>query len=262
MKVSIITINYNNAKGLEKTITSIVSQDRSDFEYIVIDGNSSDQSVDIIKKHEAHITYWISEPDSGIYNAMNKGIKQAKGEYVLFINSGDIINSQVNIQSIIDQISGEDIIYFNLEIVDQPNISYIKKYPEYPDFKYFAEDTLPHTASFIKKELLVKYGYYSEQMNITSDWAFFMDAVCLLKCTYKYINDHFSTFYTDGISSDPMHRQLLENERNEHINHTYPLYNTMYCDWMKKKQELYKLKTSVSVRSLKKLGFLKWLKIQ
>lgn len=262
MKVSIITINYNNAEGLEKTIRSIVSQDHSDFEHIVIDGNSSDQSVDIIKKYETHLTYWISEPDSGIYNAMNKGIKQAKGEYVLFINSGDIINRQANIQRMIDHISGEDIIYFNLEIADQPNNnSYIKKYPNFLDFKYFAEDTLPHTASFIKKELLVEYGYYSEQMKIASDWAFFMDAVCLLKCSYKYINDHFSIFYTDGISSNGDHRQLLINERNEHIAYAYPLYNTIYCDWMTNKQELYKLKTSVSVRYLKKLGFLKWLKI-
>lgn len=262
MRVSIITINYNNASGLEKTIRSIVSQNLTDIEYIVIDGNSTDRSVDIIKEYSSKIDYWISELDSGIYNAMNKGIKQATGEYIIFVNSGDIIKENADLQKIISQISGEDIVYFNMEIADSlSGTSYTKEYPDFPDFKYFAEDTLPHTASFIKREVLVKYGYYSEVKNITSDWAFFMDAVCLLNYTYKHINGCFSTFYIDGISSDAVNRQLLMKERNEHIVSKYPLYNSMYKDWMDKKQELYKLKSSVSVRYLRKLGFLKWLKL-
>lgn len=261
MKVSIITINYNNAIGLEKTIKSIVSQNSTDFEYLVIDGNSSDRSLDIIKENESRIDFWISEPDSGIYNAMNKGIRQAKGEYILFVNSGDVIQEQADIRKITDQISGEDIIYFNLEITDASSgISYIKNYPDQLDFKYFAEDALPHTASFIKRELLVNYGYYSENMKIASDWAFFMDAVCLSKCTYKHVNETFSTFFIDGISSDAGNKQLLKSERDEHIAYAYPLYNSMYSEWMDKKEELYKLKTSVSVRYLRKLGFLRWLK--
>ena len=77
MKVSIVTINYNNSAGLEKTITSVISNDLYDIEYIVIDGNSTDGSVGVIKKYESKINFWISEPDSGIYNAMNKGIRQA-----------------------------------------------------------------------------------------------------------------------------------------------------------------------------------------
>ncbi|MDR1090041.1 MAG: glycosyltransferase [Prevotella sp.] len=260
MKVSIITINYKNASGLEKTIRSIIAQDLTDIEYLVIDGNSTDGSVDIIKKYEDSITYWVSEPDSGIYNAMNKGIRQAKGEYILFVNSGDNIRDDADIQKVSAHITGEDIVYFNLEISDD-NANYIKEYPDFPDFKYFTEDTLPHPGSFIKKEMLVKYGYYSEYNNITSDWAFFMDAICLLNCTYKHVNDYFSTFYTDGISSDAIHRALLIHERNEHIAATYPLYNSMYKDRMEKIEELYKLKHSVSVRYLKKLGFLKWLKL-
>lgn len=259
MKVSIITINYNNATGLERTIKSIVSQNHTDFEYLVIDGNSSDRSIDIIKENESRIDFWISEPDSGIYNAMNKGIKLAKGEYILFVNSGDVIQTQADIRGIIGQISDEDIIYFNLEIADS-NVNYIKSYPDQLDFKHFAEDSLPHTASFIKRELLVNYGYYSENMKIASDWAFFIDAVCLSKCTYKHVNETFSTFFIDGISSDATNRMLLQTERNQHIASAYPLYNSMYSEWMDKKEELYKLKTSVSVRYLKKLGFLRWLK--
>ncbi|MFV0311350.1 MAG: glycosyltransferase family 2 protein [Dysgonomonas sp.] len=261
MKLSIITINFNNAVGLEKTIESIICQRNAGFEYIVIDGNSCDNSVSIITKHADRINYWISEPDSGIYNAMNKGIKQANGEYVLFINSGDTIRPDADLNEVIDKLSGEDIIYYNLEIADANRHSYIKTYPDNPDFKYFAEDTLPHTASFIKKETLVNYGYYSEKMKIVSDWAFFIDAVCLINCRYKHINSYFSTFYIDGISSDIQNRRILLDERNRHIELSYPLYNNIYKDWMEKKQEIYKLKTAISIKLLKKLGFLKWFNI-
>ena len=89
MKLSIITVNYNDAKGLERTIKSVISQSYQDFEFIIIDGGSSDGSLDIIKKYERHIDYWVSEPDGGIYQGMNIGLRQAKGDYVNFMNSGD-----------------------------------------------------------------------------------------------------------------------------------------------------------------------------
>ena len=88
-KLSIITINLNNAEGLRKTIPSVISQTYCDFEYIVIDGGSTDGSVDVIKKYADKLSYWVSEPDAGIYNAMNKGIRKAGGEYCQFLNSGD-----------------------------------------------------------------------------------------------------------------------------------------------------------------------------
>lgn len=261
MKLSIITINYNNADGLKKTIESIVAQNQADFEYIVIDGNSTDNSQAIIKEYNDQISYRISEPDTGVYNAMNKGIRQASGEYLLFVNSGDTIQKDIDLKSIINQITGEDIIYCNLEICDTSNSKFVKTYPDYLDFKYFSEDSLPHMASFIKKDLLIKYGYYSEDNKIVSDWAFFMDAVCLLNCSYKHISSTFSTFYLDGMSSDNQNRLKLTNERDNHIHSSYKLYESMYKEWMDKKQELYKLKTSVSVRYLKKIGLLKWLKL-
>ena len=89
MKLSIITINYNNASGLRKTIESVVNQTSLEFEYIVIDGASTDGSIEIIKEFKDKITFWVSEPDTGIYNAMNKGIHSAKGKYCQFLNSGD-----------------------------------------------------------------------------------------------------------------------------------------------------------------------------
>ncbi len=90
MKLSIITVNLNNKDGLQKTIDSVISQTFKDFEWIVIDGGSTDGSKELIEKYSDYISYWVSEPDKGIYNAMNKGIKVAKGDYLEFLNSGDI----------------------------------------------------------------------------------------------------------------------------------------------------------------------------
>ena len=89
-KYSIITINYNNADGLRRTIESVVSQTFDDYEYVIIDGGSTDGSVDVIKEYENKISYWVSEKDGGIYNAMNKGVKASNGEYLIFMNSGDV----------------------------------------------------------------------------------------------------------------------------------------------------------------------------
>ena len=88
-KLSIITINYNNLEGLKRTVESVINQTSKEFEYIVIDGGSNDGSGAYIESKSEHIDYWVSEPDKGIYNAMNKGIAKASGEYLLFLNSGD-----------------------------------------------------------------------------------------------------------------------------------------------------------------------------
>ncbi|MFT4304766.1 MAG: glycosyltransferase family 2 protein [Candidatus Woesearchaeota archaeon] len=88
-KISIITVVFNNKKGLERTIKSVINQTYKCYEFIIIDGGSTDGTLDVIKKYSKHITTWVSEKDKGIYDAMNKGIKFAKGEYVYFLNSGD-----------------------------------------------------------------------------------------------------------------------------------------------------------------------------
>ena len=110
MKYSIITINYNNCDGLEKTIQSVINQSYQNFEFIIIDGGSTDSSVEVIKKYSNKIDYWISEPDKGIYHAMNKGIIQAHGEYLNFMNSGDLFYDNDVLKDISIKIDLKDII--------------------------------------------------------------------------------------------------------------------------------------------------------
>ena len=116
-QISIITINYNNASGLEKTIRSVVEQTYNEYEYIIIDGASSDKSKEVIQEYQRYIDFWCSEKDSGIYNAMNKGIQKASGEYLLFLNSGDVLNNSAVLADIHGFLSGEDFVYGDLVFV-------------------------------------------------------------------------------------------------------------------------------------------------
>ena len=260
-QLSIITINYNDCGGLDKTLQSVIplKKDTNDMiEFIVVDGGSTDKSVEIIKQNQNSIDYWVSEKDKGIYNAMNKGIVKAQGKYIMFVNSGDHLMPSIDLLNILKRADDNDIVYHNQKIVEASH-NYIKTYPKQLDFKYFVEDSLPHLGTLIKKELFLKYGLYDESFKIVADWAFYMDCILIHHCSYKYIDDCFASFYLGGISSMPKNFKILMDERNQHISSNYPLYYSLYKEWLEKKDELYRLKNAVSVTYLRKLGFLKWL---
>lgn len=199
-KISIITINYNNLEGLKRTVESVVNQTWNEFEYIVIDGGSTDGSVDYIESQNEHIDYWLSEPDKGIYNAMNKGICKANGEYLLFLNSGDHLYIDTVLQKNKSSIENYDLIYFNWLVVGK-NFTRIVTYPDKLKFSHLFFNALPHQATFMKKELFDRIGLYDENLKIASDWKFMIVALFKHNCSYKHINDTFSTFYLDGISN-------------------------------------------------------------
>ena len=128
MKLSIITVNLNNRDGLQKTIDSVICQTFRDFEWIVIDGGSTDGSKELIEQYADHFAYWVSEPDKGIYNAMNKGIKVAKGEYLQFLNSGDSLWNETTLQGVVPFFSGTtDIFYGDVAIMKEDKCIGIKK---------------------------------------------------------------------------------------------------------------------------------------
>lgn len=213
--ISIITINYNNKNGLEETIKSVISQTYSKLEYIIIDGGSSDESVDIIKKYANKINYWVSEPDKGIYNAMNKGVIQAHGEYCIFMNSGDCFHDQNVLCSVFSGIQNADIITGITQLKTKPIQFWYP--PKEISFKWFHIASLSHQASFIKTNLLIE-NPYNENFKIVSDWAFFMQTLIINGCTYKPIQTIICIFDMGGISNT----KSFEKERQLAFQQMFP----------------------------------------
>ncbi|MCF7560322.1 glycosyltransferase [Sabulilitoribacter multivorans] len=254
-KISIITVNYNNLEGLKKTIESVKSQTYQSFEYIVIDGCSNDGSSEFLEKNKELFDYWISEPDNGVYQAMNKGLKKATGEYLLFLNSGDHFISNKVLEENYRELIDASIIYFNLQVVENEK-TFIKEYPSTLSFSYFVSDTLPHPATFIKKEVFSNTHLYREDFKIVSDWKFFMDAICKYNVTYKHINKPLSTFYIGGMSSNPENRIFKQNEKNIVLKEEYTAYIQDLDDVIAFRNTLNNLKSSRIIKILVKLGFL------
>lgn len=236
-KISIITINYNNLNGLKRTLESIVNQTWQEFEYIVIDGGSTDGSAEYIESQSKNIDYWVSEPDSGIYNAMNKGIAKATGEYLLFLNSGDHLYNEEVLENNNKYIENYDLVYFDVQIVGQ-GISKIVSHPDKLRFFYFYINGLNHQSVLIRKELFQTVGLYDENLKIVSDWKFFILALFIHNCTYINISKIFSTYYLDGISTQLMNIHL--NERNQVLNKYFSGF-ILDCEeilFLKKQQEI------------------------
>lgn len=198
-KLSIITVNLNNAAGLQSTMDSVFAQTFTDYEYIVIDGGSSDGSEAIIATHADKLAFKVSEKDSGIFNAMNKGIANASGEYLLFLNSGDCLHDNFVLKEVFNKPLAEDIVYGN--VVWKPAVPFHEGvFPDKLSFEYFTTYSLPHQASFTRKELFNIVGLYDEDQKIVSDWLFFFLAIYKFNCSYRHINRTVSTCDTTGLS--------------------------------------------------------------
>lgn len=215
MKLSIITINYNNAQGLKNTIQSIIAQNFSDFEYLVIDGHSTDGSKNIIEQNQDKINYWVSEPDTGVYNAMNKGIKQAKGEYLLFINSGDTLYNNMVLSDIFASDPTTDLVYGNLQRIYPDGHSDSVEMPDHISLQHMLGDTLAHPVTLIKRKLFEKYGFYREDLKIVSDWAFFLKIIAFGRISQSHIPLTVASFMMDGISNDPKYKNLITKETKQ-----------------------------------------------
>ena len=254
-KLSIITVNYNNLEGLKTTLESVKNQTWQHFEYIVIDGGSTDGSEAFLEAHSNYIDFWVSELDSGVYHAMNKGILKATGNYLLFLNSGDhFFNHNVLFENN-EVLKDKDLIYFNLQIVENQN-TFIKSYPKTLSFSYFVEDTLPHPATFIKREAFLKTNLYKEDFKILSDWKFFIDAICKYQLTYIKIDKTLSTFYIGGISSNPNNRKLKHDERYQVLEQDYAVFLKDINDTLLYKNIVESFRKSRIIKTLVKLGFL------
>ncbi len=204
MKVSIITINWNNKLGLEQTIQSVLSQTFSDYEFIIIDGASTDGSVSIIQENKDKIHHWVSEPDSGIYNAMNKGIYAAQGEYCYFLNSGDVFASDNVLKDIFKHDVQANFVCGNIILDEKGKLRKDDSY-KHRDWLFSLYDIyssfLCHQAFLVKKEMFNKYEYYDETLRIMSDWKHFLIAIGIHGEKVQYVDVDIAIYNTDGLSS-------------------------------------------------------------
>ena len=233
MCLSIITINYNNCDGLKKTIDSVVSQTLKVFEWIVVDGGSTDGSKELIERYSSHFAYWVSEPDKGIYNAMNKGIKVAKGEYLLFLNSGDWLFDENVIRDFVFGKFAADVVDGDICFISRNRMKRANA-PDTVDFDFFYHDTLWHPTAFIRKHLFDQYGLYEERYRIISDWEFFFRVLVVGGASYMHFNRIVTNFPVDGISANP----AFEQERKRDIRNVYLKYvPEMFLDAYRKMDE-------------------------
>ena len=216
MLFSIITVTYNAGRWLERTIQSIISQSYFDIEYIVIDGNSTDETPDIIKKYQSSITHCVSEPDKGLYDAMNKGLKAATGDYVLFLNAGDTLYSDTTLEEIANLLDAEnlpDIVYGETKIVDtqgNPLAMRRLKAPENLSWKSFGMGMLVCHQSFLVKRTIAPP--YDLQYRFTADYDW---CIRCLKKANSVFNTHLilSRFMEAGLSAANRKEALKERYR-------------------------------------------------
>ena len=216
MKLSIITVNLNNREGLQKTIDSVVSQTFKDFEWIVIDGGSTDGSKALIEQYADHMAYWVSEPDKGIYNAMNKGIKVSKGEYLYFLNSGDWLWEPDTLQSVfeaVDTLPKDCFVYGNY--YDRDGLVYSP--PEKLDLSLFLNSTLCHQAVFHPRTAFPEEGY-DESLRNVSDWKLLFESIVLRQFPYRKL-DFMVCGIQPGCSYDS---SATPAEREKVINGLFP----------------------------------------
>lgn len=211
MTFSIITVNYNNKEGLRQTIESVERLLSTKYEFIIIDGGSTDGSVDIIREHEDSITYWISEKDNGIYNAMNKGIRQARGEFVNFMNSGDTFYQPNVLEMIEPYLKGNDIVigkeFHKAPISGDTATTFL---PDRLSMATFVAGFLPHQSGFIRRTLFDSM-LYDESLRIVSDWKFYMTQIVYNSCSVKLIDTIVCRREQGGISNSA--KDLNKKER-------------------------------------------------
>ena len=222
-KFSIITVCLNEVQSIRKTCESIQAQLFNDFEWIVIDGQSTDGTLDLLSEYASRIHQLVSEPDNGIYDAMNKGIKLAKGAYLLFMNAGDYFYDNVALQAV-SQAPDRDVLYGDVLCIDAKGDSFVKTMPNELPRNFLLRNMMPHQASFIKKELFEKYGDYDLAYKIAADFDLFVRFLYQNRATSFHVPEVLAVFKTDGISSTPRYKQLRKKENHLIRKHYFPWY--------------------------------------
>ena len=221
MKISVITINYNDRDGLAKTMESVLSQTARlgvDYEYIVVDGGSSDGSAEVMAQYADKLAYGVSEPDGGIFNAMNKGIKAASGDYLNFMNAGDYFAAPDVLERVVKKLDGKDF-YIGHQQNLKPHAHLIKA-PRRISACSLVVQPLPHQATFIRSALLKARGY-NEQFKVIADWEQMVVEFLVNNRTYERLDFVVACFDTTGLSARAGHDGRYEEERQRMLRETF-----------------------------------------
>jgi len=241
MRLSVISINLNNINGLRKTIESVFAQTFIDFEFIVLDGDSTDGSKEVIKSFNSkeRLIKWISEPDTGVYQAMNKGIRIAKGDYLLFLNSGDFLVNENVLSEVFSMDHTAGFILGRCNISESGKIIHTTSPPDIITFGYLYEVGLAHQSTFIKHEMFEKYGLYREDFKYNADIEFWYRTIILDCCSTETLKTIVSDYNTDGISSKDFKTDAYKNEISEIYSHPLlQLFIPDYDAWINERNEL------------------------
>ncbi|MCG2792340.1 MAG: glycosyltransferase [Weeksellaceae bacterium] len=218
-RLTIITINYNNKEGLIKTFESLRGQTWGDFEYLVIDGGSTDGSKKEIESNP-QIDYWVSEKDNGVYNAMNKGVRRATGDYIIFMNSGDFFYNESVLEKVKSQLELDIDILYGDSIFFNNTSGYrsLEAPPKKLTFGFFYDKGINHQAAFIKRKLFYDYFFYNEDYKICADWEFFIVLICLHNVSYKHLDEIICYYDFSGISANLENLPIYMEERETTLN--------------------------------------------
>ncbi len=212
-KLSILTINLNNRAGLQKTLTSIATQSWRDFEVHVLDGGSTDGSLDVIQEHASMLASWVSEPDGGIYPAQNRAIRKANGEYVLFLNSGDWLRQADSLEQIFRHSPTADLLYGDVYFWKEGEEEQRKENQEELTALFLLLDTICHQVQILKRSLFHELGFYREDLRVVADYEFLVKTLIQHRKSFQYYPVPLAVVDLDGDGYRPGMAEHVWNSR-------------------------------------------------
>ncbi len=247
--VSVVTVVFNGAKHIEETIQSVASQTYRNIEHIVIDGGSTDGTVDIIRRHDATLSYWMSETDAGVYDAMNKGVALVTDpdSYILFANADDRLYSTQAIERVISASGGEDLVYGRMVLADEQVSSIVGKRVELEDL---ALQTLCHPATFVRRRIFDSVGKFDTSYTIAADYDHIVRCFAAPVST-RFVDVIVSRMRMGGLSEDRF--MLSCRERKQVIRLRFPLLPRLRGIWQ---VNLYDIPRNTARRWIDRAGLL------
>ncbi len=237
MKISIITVSFNSASTIEDTLKSVISQDYKNIEYIIIDGGSTDGTLDIIDQYKNNIKTIVSEPDKGIYDAMNKGIELSSGDVVGILNSDDIYENNKVLSLVNDAFTiNVDAVYGDIEYVDRLNLKKrlrLWKAGEFKSNSFKWGWMPPHPGFFIKKSKYNEFGTYQLDLGSSADYELMLRMIAKRKIKLKYIPEIITKMRMGGVSNKSVKNRVQANKNDRlawKVNDLKPFWFTI---WLK-----------------------------